>query len=556
MRVITCYSYKGGVGRTLTAANFALYLAKLGFRVVAIDFDFEAPGLDSKFDNIHLKEKQRGMLDLILDYQLRDSVPDSLANYTIPVPFDTSTENSGMLQIIPAGDYLSDEYPAKLNSLRWDAVFAAERAGVAFLAAFLALIERDLGADFVVVDSRTGISETAGVCTQLLADEVLMFSSLSAESVKMTSHLARVIRGSEVAKSLGKKIDVKVVVTRVPQPRNVEAFRRRWREKFAVTEERFFVLFSSPLLESSEYLAVNAPTRSGDLTSNYIELFQSLKLDLASDRIKVQIDQTTKSLLQQPEQAEGKVRSLVALYPSVDSYRTAMRFFVVAQQPQEVKRFAWRILNTEPDDIEAHKLLAKTYIEIPIADTGERKDALRAFKWLNEHNGMTAQEGLRYADLLEDDLAYQKSLDVATRVMDDEALNPDQKAAAKMIAVRAAVHLEKRDLAIQLALQLPRDKTTGTVGTLLVEHYAERNDFQKALEIGKFVLARSPRAAVVKSLRKVVAKNPQLRDLRMLIEATATDTALFSEYEAQRYLRTRRRSETQDDVPPERTLPP
>jgi hypothetical protein len=41
MRVITFYSYKGGVGRTLAAANFALYLAKLGQRTVVIDFDLE-----------------------------------------------------------------------------------------------------------------------------------------------------------------------------------------------------------------------------------------------------------------------------------------------------------------------------------------------------------------------------------------------------------------------------------------------------------------------------------------------------------------------------------
>ena len=51
MRTITFYSYKGGVGRSLLVANVATYLATLGKRVFAIDFDLEAPGLHYKFNS-------------------------------------------------------------------------------------------------------------------------------------------------------------------------------------------------------------------------------------------------------------------------------------------------------------------------------------------------------------------------------------------------------------------------------------------------------------------------------------------------------------------------
>src|SRR3990172_10784009 len=44
-QIITFYSYKGGVGRSLALANVATLLAQHGKKVLVIDFDLEAPGL-------------------------------------------------------------------------------------------------------------------------------------------------------------------------------------------------------------------------------------------------------------------------------------------------------------------------------------------------------------------------------------------------------------------------------------------------------------------------------------------------------------------------------
>ncbi|MGC0347043.1 hypothetical protein RKD34_002623 [Streptomyces sp. SAI-218] len=48
-RVITFYSYKGGTGRTMALANTAWILAANGKRVLAVDWDLEAPGLHRFF---------------------------------------------------------------------------------------------------------------------------------------------------------------------------------------------------------------------------------------------------------------------------------------------------------------------------------------------------------------------------------------------------------------------------------------------------------------------------------------------------------------------------
>jgi Mrp family chromosome partitioning ATPase len=48
-RIITFYSYKGGTGRSMAMANVAWLLALSGARVLAIDWDLEAPGLHRYF---------------------------------------------------------------------------------------------------------------------------------------------------------------------------------------------------------------------------------------------------------------------------------------------------------------------------------------------------------------------------------------------------------------------------------------------------------------------------------------------------------------------------
>jgi hypothetical protein len=70
--VITFYSYKGGTGRSMAAANVAWILASNGRRVLLVDWDLEAPGLVQYFlpfiDRGYLNEA-RGVIDFVIDCQ-------------------------------------------------------------------------------------------------------------------------------------------------------------------------------------------------------------------------------------------------------------------------------------------------------------------------------------------------------------------------------------------------------------------------------------------------------------------------------------------------------
>src|SRR5688572_17806939 len=73
MKFFTFYSYKGGVGRSMALANVAEVLYKQGKRVVIIDWDLEAPGIEGYFcnssDEIRKIESLPGLIDILQSYK-------------------------------------------------------------------------------------------------------------------------------------------------------------------------------------------------------------------------------------------------------------------------------------------------------------------------------------------------------------------------------------------------------------------------------------------------------------------------------------------------------
>ena len=75
MFVITFYSYKGGVGRTMSLVNVASELSKRGRKVLVIDFDLEAPGIPS-FREFSVSESRIGIVDYVSQYIETSVAPD------------------------------------------------------------------------------------------------------------------------------------------------------------------------------------------------------------------------------------------------------------------------------------------------------------------------------------------------------------------------------------------------------------------------------------------------------------------------------------------------
>jgi MinD-like ATPase involved in chromosome partitioning or flagellar assembly len=176
--VVTFYSYKGGVGRSFALANTAVLLAKWGHRVLCLDWDLEAPGLHDYFRPLFDEQPSAGVLDLIDDFltDRRRTLRDLI----------THTTADGKLDVMAAGDQDSD-YPARVQELDWDRLY---RRGFAdYLETRRAEWVADY--DFVLLDSRTGLSDIGGICTAHLPDRLVVLFTANEQSVRGAVDVAR-----------------------------------------------------------------------------------------------------------------------------------------------------------------------------------------------------------------------------------------------------------------------------------------------------------------------------------------------------------------------------
>ncbi len=531
MRTITFYSYKGGVGRTLAAANFAVYLAKLGLKTVIIDFDLEAPGIDAKFPLLKLPDDQKGVLDYIIHYQKNNSALKTLESICVQVPTESS-DSTVPLWLIPAGQYLSEEYYKNLSQLDWGLIFSSDRNGVAFFQQFLAQIKQELQADYVIIDSRTGITEIAGVCTQQLADEVVMLSSLSSESIKVTKHIKELIENSQVAKALKKSIDVKVVVSRVPKPDDLEGFKKRCCKLFDIPETKLFFLFSCSLLEREEFLAISNASKDEELVSNYVRLFYGLNLELADQNIREEIQRiSSQILLVSVEEAEKNVLGLVALYPHPEAYKTAMNFFRLRRKTEEMRNFGWKLFDLTPDNEEVQRVIANSYLSLHGLYRLKIQDKMKAVKvieYLWNKKKLNPKERMYYASMLEDLKAYEDSLRVALDLYEDEGVLDDKnKSQARSIAARSALKLGQDQISRELIADIPIEDLDTSLAKIAIEMRQKDDDIEGAFEIAKQVLEHDINPDLLRQAQSLAKQLNRVDEFQEVIQSSRVARTLM-----------------------------
>ena len=158
MKIVTFYSFKGGVGRSLSLANLAFLLsARKGQRVGLIDLDVEACGLHQILD-LDVTD-DRDLLTFI-DPKQRDV--STIEQYVLPVSFGVEEETRAFLFPTVADS-------SRLDHIHWDLSarhFLRDEVFPAF--------ERVYDLDYLLIDSRSGLSEFAVFALQVADLEILL----------------------------------------------------------------------------------------------------------------------------------------------------------------------------------------------------------------------------------------------------------------------------------------------------------------------------------------------------------------------------------------------
>ena len=180
-KIYTFYSYKGGVGRTMALANVALLLAERGRRVLCIDFDLEASGLHDYFRPLLPEgwKADRGIIDLV------DRQDTTWREVVSPLKVDKASGN-GRVDLLPSGVEATD-FVARLGKLDWEKLYGKEGLGER-----LEFFRQEWATsyDTILIDSRTGLSDTGGICTVQLPDYIVMVLTANEQSLKGTLDVA------------------------------------------------------------------------------------------------------------------------------------------------------------------------------------------------------------------------------------------------------------------------------------------------------------------------------------------------------------------------------
>jgi len=180
--VITFYSYKGGVGRSFALANVAVLLARWGYRVLAVDWDLEAPGLHHYFAAVLPEEPAGGVVDLTHEF---------LTGSGIPAAHAVQVNVEGTLALLAAGRVeagkLDGSYSGRMQAINWEDLY--HRGFATFLERCRA--EWTAEYDFVLIDSRTGVSDIASVCTAHLPDRLVIVFTANDQNLNDVVDVAR-----------------------------------------------------------------------------------------------------------------------------------------------------------------------------------------------------------------------------------------------------------------------------------------------------------------------------------------------------------------------------
>lgn len=331
MKTIVIYSYKGGVGKSLAAANFAVLLSRLGRTCALMDFDFDGPSLHTKFRTVKHSipgdQEPRGFLSYILQHikeptnphqypiELK-SVEDATSfigsilaspsgaaiQFSTPLPLqerkgehikyieacrtispDLNLGLNAAIHVIPAGDILSPKYWENAMGLPFRRVTGFQfdylckttsktfydQAYLFFEGIKQRISELQPSPDYLLVELKSGAHEIATSILTVWADVLLCLFGNNVENMEYLKDFLPKVKKANVA--------IIPVLCRVPYGRNYreDPELKKIAELTGRNSSELQIVYSDSETESREQivLGLDGAPKNCRMTKDYLKTF-------------------------------------------------------------------------------------------------------------------------------------------------------------------------------------------------------------------------------------------------------------------------------------------
>ncbi|EOU2019367.1 ParA family protein, partial [Clostridium perfringens] len=196
-KVVSFYSYKGGVGRTVILIQTAYLLASKGKRVAIIDLDIEAPSFNDIFENDI--SNNNGMINYLYNklYNIKSEEDESIVKFVSKL----NTNVSGEVYVIPAGK-ISLKYIKMLELLKEKRIYENE-----YISEFIEELEKQYNVDYVLIDSRTGLNNWGALSISNISDELFLCAYPNKENVRGINMISELINDNKKYNVIFSRID-------------------------------------------------------------------------------------------------------------------------------------------------------------------------------------------------------------------------------------------------------------------------------------------------------------------------------------------------------------